>query len=159
MGTLPKHLRPRWRYLGVELETTPGDGPDRRAFQRALWRGARGLVGDVGSARLGLDVVRFELEEGRGEAVVRVPRGTETDARGVLATVAAVDGAPLRATVRGVSGTIRACEENYLRIAREPPSHEVITLDAVESPAVVWSEAVDVTGGSTLLGATTLDIT
>lgn len=158
MGTLPKHLRPRWRYLGLELETAAQDEIEKRAFQGALWKAARSLRGDVGSARLGLDVIRFELRDGYGTAIVRVHRGTETEARGIIATLETVDVTPIRATVRGVSGTIRACEENYLRIAREAPSHEVIALDDVEGPAIVRPPAVDIETDSTRIGATTLDI-
>ena len=158
MGHLPKHLRPRWRYLGLEVETPVDAELSRRSFQQALWEAARSLLGDTGSARCGLDLVRFTHDTGRGTAVVRVHRGTESPARAVVATVSAVDGHPVRASVRGVSGTIRACEENYLGIAREPQSHEVVALGNVESPAVIRSETVDLTGDSTVLGATTLDI-
>ncbi len=158
MGNLPKHLRPRWRYLGLELETAAQDDIERRTFQSALWKAARSLRGDVESARMGLDVIRFECTDGYGTAIIRIHRGTESDARGVIATLDSVDGTPIRATVRGVSGTIRACEENYLRIAREAPSHEVIALDDVEGPAIVRTPAVDIETDSTPIGATTLDI-
>ena len=157
MGSLPKHLRPRWRYLGLEIETHPQHTLDRQAFQATLWERARSLRGDVGSARIGLDVVSFEHDDGFGTAIVRVHRDSVSDARGVIATIDSVDDVPVRATIRGVSGTIRACEENYLRIAREAPSHEVIALDTVEGPAIVRSPAVDVSTDSTILGATTLD--
>lgn len=158
MAHLPKHLRPRWRYLGIELESPGAASLDRRSFQQAVWDGARAMIGDVGSAELGLVVVRFEHTDGRGTAIIRVHRGTEETARAVLATVDTVGDTPIRSAIRGVSGTIRSCEENYLRIAREPLSHEVVALDSVESPAIVRSQTVDPTGDSTVLGATTLDI-
>ncbi len=158
MGRLPKHLRPRWRYLAVELETRATTSLVRDTFQNAIWQASRSLLGDLGSARISLDVLRFSHRDGRGTAVIRVHRGTENEARAVLATLGTVGNEPIRATVRGVSGTIRACEENYLRIARESQSHEVIALDDVKSPAFIRSKTVDLLGDSTLLGATTLDI-
>ncbi|MFC6754912.1 ribonuclease P, partial [Halorubrum tibetense] len=36
MKHLPKHLRPRWRYLALGIEAWPDADVDRRAFQRAL---------------------------------------------------------------------------------------------------------------------------
>jgi len=48
MKHLPKHIRPRWRYLAVEIEAAPDADIDRGAFQRALWYAAGNLLGDVG---------------------------------------------------------------------------------------------------------------
>ncbi|TKX77234.1 ribonuclease P, partial [Halorubrum sp. SD626R] len=48
MKHLPKHLRPRWRYVAVGIETWPDADVGRRAFQRALWYAAGNLVGDAG---------------------------------------------------------------------------------------------------------------
>lgn len=159
MATWPKHLRPRWRYLGVAIESAPGDLPERDALQEALWRELRGLLGDVGSARVGLEVVRFRAAEGRAEAIVRVARDAVEEARALIATLARVDGRPVGLLVRGVSGTIRACEENYLGAAREPTVHDIVTFDGVESEATRRGEAVDLDRGTTSIGATTLDIT
>ena len=117
MKHLPKHLRPRYRYLGVELRGHPGTAVGRGAFQRHLWYAAQNLVGDVGSAELGLDVLGFEFVDGEGYAVVRCRRGTVGRARAVLACLDDVEGERIRAVVRGVSGTVRGCEEKYV----EPP--------------------------------------
>ncbi|MFW6449312.1 MAG: Rpp14/Pop5 family protein [Halobacteriota archaeon] len=159
MATWPKHLRPRWRYLGVAIEANPGELPDREMFQAALWNELRGLLGDVGSARLDAEVVRFRQVAGGCEAVVRVARDGVREARAVLATLDRVDDRSVGLTVRGVSGTIRACEENYLGAAGEPASHDIVTFDGVESEATVRGEAVDLHRGATPVGATTLDIT
>jgi ribonuclease P/MRP protein subunit POP5 len=111
MKHLPKHLRPRWRYLAVELETAPDTDVPRRAFQRAVWYAAGNLLGDAGSADADLRVVRYRFDEatGRGGAVVRARHGEVSPARATLACVDAVDGHPLGLWVRGVSGTIRGC--------------------------------------------------
>lgn len=158
MVRLPKHLRPRWRYLAIRLETPPDGDLDEGALQRSLWGRARSLLGDVGSAALTLTVVRFAFEDGRGTAVVRVRRGELQRARAVVATLRTVDGVHTRASVCGVSGTIRACEENYLGIAGEAATQDVVTFDDAEVPAVTRTRTVDVRQGETVLGATQLDI-
>lgn len=159
MATWPKHLRPRWRYLALGIEGPPGELPDRDAFQEALWRALRDLLGDVGSARVGLEVLRYRVAATHGEAIVRVARDAVEEARAVIATVARADGRPVGLAIRGVSGTIRACEENYLGTAREPAVHDIVTFDGVESEATLRGEAVDLERGTTPIGATTLDIT
>jgi ribonuclease P/MRP protein subunit POP5 len=120
---LPKHLRPRWRYLGVELRTPPATEVGRRAFQRDLWYAAQNLLGDPGSADADLSVLRFEHrtrgtesddgQEGRGTAIIRVRHGEVEPARAALACVSTVDGTPVGLRVRGVSGTVRACAEKH----------------------------------------------
>ncbi len=114
MKHLPKHLRPRWRYLAVGLETSPDAAVSRGAFQRAVWYAAGNLLGDPGSADADLRVLRFSFGDGEGEAVVRARRGEVGPARAALACVAEVDGEPVGVHVRGVSGTLRGCTEKYL---------------------------------------------
>mgnify|MGYP000309585523 CR=1 FL=1 len=114
MKHLPKHLRPRWRYLAVELEADADATLSRGAFQRAVWYAAGNLLGDPGSADADLRVLRFGFGDGTGDAVVRVRRGEVTPARAALACVHEVNGTDVGVWVRGVSGTIRACEGQYL---------------------------------------------
>ncbi len=114
MKHLPKHLRPRWRYLAVGLESRADAAIDRRSFQRECWYAAQNLLGDPGSADADLTVVEYEFEAGRGEALVRVRRDETGPARAALACVDTVDGAPLGLHVRGTSGTIRAATEKFL---------------------------------------------
>ncbi|MEZ3115028.1 Rpp14/Pop5 family protein [Halobaculum sp. MBLA0147] len=114
MKHLPKHARPRWRYLAVGIETWPDARLDRESFQRALWYAAQNLLGDPGSADADCSLVRFRRVEGAAEAIVRVRRDEVETGRAALACVDAVDGDPVGVRVRGVSGTIRACEESYL---------------------------------------------
>jgi ribonuclease P/MRP protein subunit POP5 len=106
--SLPKARRPRRRYLGVGVET-PGDPPDRRAVQAAVWDATTALFGDPGSAAVDPTVVRAA----GSFVVVRVRRGEVERARAALACVTDVDGDAAALRVRGVSGTIRACVERY----------------------------------------------
>ena len=108
MKHLPKHLRPRWRYLAVALETSPDASIGRRGFQREVWYAAQNLLGDPGSADADLTVVYFRFDDGgSGEAIVRVRRGEVDAGRAALACVDEVDGTPLGMYVRATSGTIR----------------------------------------------------
>lgn len=157
MKHLPKHLRPRWRYLAVELESWPDADCSRGRFQRAVWYAAQDLVGDAGSAELDLSVLRFEFEAGVGDCVVRVRRDAVERARAVLACVDEVDGDPLRVAVRGVSGTVRACEEKYIgRPTELPAEREVVFADA-ERRARTRGRRCDVRVGDRFVGATDLD--
>jgi len=144
MKHLPKHLRPRWRYLAVELEGWPDLSLSRGAFQRALWYAAQNLLGDAGSADAGCTVVRFAVADGAGYAVVRARRGEVGPARAAVACVDDVDGEPIRTAVVGVSGTIRACEEKYIHEPTEVEAETTATFAGEDQPAVRRGDRVDV---------------
>ena len=158
MKHLPKHLQPRWRYLAVEIETHPKEDISRDAFQTALWQAARALVGDAGSATIGLTVVRFRQYDGGNEAVVRCYRGTVDRARAVIACVDRVGSTPIGVRVRGTSGTIRACEEKYLGDPPESPSQSDVVFADARRPAVRRDGCLDVAVDEAFVGATQLDI-
>ena len=158
MKHLPKHLQPRWRYLAVELEAWPEADIDRGRFQRELWFSAQNLLGDAGSAELDLSVLRFDLSGGSGWAVVRTYRGESDRARAVLACVDAVDGEPVGVRVAGVCGTVRACEEKYIRRGPEPSDQRNVVFENAERRAVVRDGSVDVRADDAFVGATELDL-
>ena len=158
MKHLPKHLRPRWRYLAVGLESWPDADLDRRSFQRELWFAAQNLVGDAGSADLDGTVLGFRFDDGDGEAVVRARRGEVERLRAVLATLDEVDGHPLGVRVRGVSGTVRACEEKYIRRPGVAPEERTVAFAGADRPAVVRNDRVDVRLSGGHVGATAFDI-
>ncbi|MHB9286130.1 Rpp14/Pop5 family protein [Halobacteriales archaeon Cl-PHB] len=158
MKHLPKHLRPRWRYLAVELEGWPDAGVGRSAFQRELWFAAQNLVGDVGSAEVDLQVLRFAFDEGAGTAVVRTRRDAVEAARAVLACVSEVDGAPVSLRIMGVSGTVRACEEKYIGRGTEDPDQRHVVFENAERRAVTRAGTADVRVDEAFAGATDLDL-
>ncbi|WP_436910707.1 Rpp14/Pop5 family protein [Halosimplex marinum] len=158
MKHLPKHLQPRWRYLAVGLEAWPDAEIGRRAFQRELWFAAQNLVGDAGSAEADLSVVRFAFEEGAGHAIVRARRGEVGRARAVLSCLDAVDGAAVGVRVRGVSGTVRACEEKYIRRRPEPTDQRNVVFENAERRAVGRDGRIDVRADDAFVGATELDL-
>lgn len=158
MTVMPKHLRPRWRYLAVGIESWPDADLDRRSFQGAVWRSGRALLGDPGSADADLRVLRFRSDGGTAEAVVRARRDEVEPARAALACVDAVRGRPVRVRIRGVSGTMRACEEKYLGRAGEPTRQRSVVFENVESDAVVRDGRVDVRRDGAFAGATTIDL-
>lgn len=163
MSTLPKHLRERWRYLGVGIESWPNGEIDRGAFQRALWYAAQNLIGDPGSADVDLRVYEFAYVDGVGDAVVRVRRGETERGRAIIACVSSIDGHPVRATVRGISGTVRACEERYIRRPLETTEQRPVNLSdadrtASERTGFVRNRCVEIQTDSGFTGSTDYDI-
>lgn len=157
MKPLPKHMRPRWRYLAVSIRTWPDASLSRRSFQQACWSAARGLLGDVGSARLDLGVYGFEHADTVAEAVVRTSHQTVPEARAVLACVTHVDGAAVGVRVRGVSGTVKSCEEKYLGRRPEDLREIQVVFDNDQRQAVVRDGLADIRTDGSFVGATTLD--
>jgi ribonuclease P/MRP protein subunit POP5 len=157
MTALPKHLRPRWRYLAVGIEAWPDADLDRRSLQAAVWRSARHLLGDPGSADADLKVLRFRFDRGIGEAVVRTRRDEVEAGRAAMACIDAVEGQPVGIRIRGVSGTVRACEEKYLGSGPELRDTNV-AFESVDRRAVARDDLIDVRLDDAYVGATRLDI-
>ena len=157
MKSLPKHLQPRWRYLGVALYGWPDARIDRGSFQRSLWYAAQNLLGDPESAASNLRVFEFRFDDGVGEAVVRVRRGYVSEARAALACIDDIDGHPVGVRVRGVSGTVRACEEKYLGRRRECSSERRVVFENAERRARARDGLLDVRTNDAFTGATDLD--
>jgi ribonuclease P/MRP protein subunit POP5 len=155
---LPKHLRPRWRYLGIGIESWPDADIDRGVFQRELWYAVQNLIGDVGSAELDLSVYGFAFEDGIGDAVVRVRRNEVERGRAAVACVSSIDGQPVRTTVRGVSGTVRACEERYIRRPLETTEERTVAFENASRSAFVRNQRVEMQTDSGFTGATDYDI-
>ena len=158
MAPLPKHLRPKWRYLAVGIESWPDATIGRDDFQRRLWYSAQNLIGDPGSADLDLSVFRFRFDDGTGETVVRTRRDEVERARAVLACIDAIDGDPVGIAVRGVSGTVRACEEKYLGRGPEKHVRRDVVYEGAERSAIGREDALDVRTDGDFVGATELDI-
>lgn len=118
MKHLPKHLRPRYRYLAVELSVEAAVMVDRETFQRALWRETRALYGDAGSATIDPRVIRFDLEDGDGTTIVRTRRDETDRARAAIACIETIDGAALGLRIVGTSGTVRGCSEQFTQTDR-----------------------------------------
>jgi len=155
---LPKHLRPRWRYFAVGIETWPDADLGRRGFQRALWYAAGNLLGDAGSADADLTLLSFSHDGGEGEAIVRARHGHVDDARATIACVSEVDDEPVGVRVRGISGTVRACEERYMgRAGGSSTQRDVAFEGGAERSAVVREDAYDVWTGSAYVGAAAFD--
>lgn len=159
MKHLPKHLRQRWRYLAVDLETWPDAAISAVDFQRSLWFAAQNLFGDATSADADLRVVVFDHGDGVGEALVRTRRGEEAATRAAIACVSSVEGQPIRVTVRGSSGTIRSAEEKYLGGTTEPSDEETVAFGNGSHPAIGRNGLLDVDVEGTFVGATTVDTT
>lgn len=158
MKHLPKHLRPRWRYLAVELEAWPDVHVSRSDFQRSVWFSAQNLLGDPGSTDADLRVLSFDWRDGQGEALLRVRRGEVGPARAALACVDAVRDEPLRVRIRGVSGTVRAASEKYLGGPLEAEHEERVVFRNDSRRAIPRDGGVDVDYEGSFVGATRLDL-
>ncbi|MFB6359956.1 MAG: Rpp14/Pop5 family protein, partial [Halobacteriales archaeon] len=99
MSPLPKHLRPRYRYLAVRLESWPDLDLHRSAFQRAIEESVRGLYGDPGVAAAQPHTIRFTFSDGRGQAIVRSRRDVVTETRAGLAAVTRINEGPIAVCV------------------------------------------------------------
>ena len=159
MSPLPKHLRPRYRYLAVTVESWPDAEVDRDGFQSALAASVRSLSGDAGLADAEPDVIRFSFDDGAGHAVVRNRRPAVGTTRAGLAALDAVAGAPLAVCVRGISGTVRGCEERYLAGRQLRSAESTVVFDGADRPATVRGDRVDVHLEAGYAGATDLDTT
>ncbi|MDZ7702711.1 MAG: Rpp14/Pop5 family protein [Halobacteriales archaeon] len=159
MSPLPKHLRPRYRYLAVALEAWPGTALDESGFREALVSSVRSLFGDAGVAAADPRVIRFSFGDGAGQAIVRTRRDAVDTARAGLAAIDAVDGAPLAVCVRGISGTVRGCEERYLAGRQLRSRESTVVFDGAERRATIRDSRVDVHLETGFAGATDLDTT
>jgi ribonuclease P/MRP protein subunit POP5 len=157
MKHLPKHLQPRWRYLGVEIESWPDATISRGAFQRELWYAAQNLFGDAGSADADLTVLGFQFEDGTGSTVVRARRGEVDRARAAVVCVDSVSSHPVGLRVRGVSGTVRACEERYLGRRAGASEERTVVLGTDTRTAIGRGDLLDVRGPDGFTGATEFD--
>lgn len=158
MKHLPKHLRPRRRYLVVEIEAWPDADFGKRDFQRECWYATQNLLGDAASADADIRVIDFSFSRGSGTTIVRVRREEVERARAALACVDSVGESPVGLRVLGVSGTIRACEERYIgRAPIESAERNVAFADARRS-AIERNRRVDVRTEHGFAGATPLDI-
>ena len=155
---LPKHLRPRYRYAAVEVETWPDADFDLQDLQRSVWFSAQNLLGDPGSADVDLRMVDGTLWRGGGEVLFRVRRSELDRARAAIACVEAVFDDPVRLRIRGVSGTIRAAEEKYIRGPPEEPREEQVVFRNDSRAAVLWDGRADVSLDGSFVGATPFDL-
>ncbi|APE95045.1 Rpp14/Pop5 family protein [Halodesulfurarchaeum formicicum] len=158
MRHLPKHLRPRYRYLAVEIETWPDVTLAERPLQEAVWTATRTLLGDPGSAEVDPRVLETDLYPGGGWALVRVRRGTVEQARAAIACVDSVQDQPVRVGVRGVGGTVRATRRSFLQGPPAVTDSTAVTFRDGEATAHLREDRVDVECADTFVGATPRDL-
>lgn len=123
-----------------------------------MWYAAQNLLGDPGSADADATVIRFAHDEATGHAVVRVRRGHVEPARAAIACIDAVDGTPVGLRVTGTSGTVRACEEKYIRGPGKSPAQRHVAFGNEDRRAVARGRRVDIRTDGAFVGATDLDI-
>ncbi len=147
--TLPKSLRPSYRYVFFEVESLADEEVTERGLRRALWWEAQNLYGDITSARTELDLV----EHSEGLGVLRCRHNYVDEARAAVACVDTVDGVRVGCVVVGVSGTLDAGRERY-----QPPGEaERTELDGDRAWRRGLRVDVDRSGQQGVLCGTTYD--
>lgn len=154
MRHLPKHLRPRYRYLAVEIETWPDADFGRHALQDAIWLEARTLLGDVSSAGVDPQVIEADFWTGGGSALVRVRRDATAQARAAIACVSSVAGQPVRVGVRGIGGTVNATDMKYRDGPPDATGTQSVSFRGETGRAVYRTDRVDIDMNGLFVGAT-----
>lgn len=158
MSPIPKHLRPRWRYLAVAICTWTDRDLDRTSFEAAVQEAVRSLHGDIGCADADLRLFRFTYHVGRGQAVIRVRRDAVDVVRSALTCMDSINDTPVGLQIVGVSGTVRACEEKFLGSQGEAIEQRTVAFDGVEYSATVVGVEVDLQSDDGRIGAISLDL-
>ena len=159
MKPLPKHLRPRYRYIVVSIESWPTAKLDKHTFQQAIWTSTSRLFGDTGAATADLFLIRFEFSNGSGWGIIRTHRDTLPIARSSIACVSKINEFPVGIIVRGVSGTIKSCEDKYLSKLPEPVIPGEHFFNTKISPSFTRGHCIDIQTDTDFIGATHLDVT
>ena len=92
-----------------------------------------------------------------GEAIVRARHGHADEARAALACIDEIRGDEIGLRVAGISGTVRACEEKYLRGGGQIPDERKVVFEDAPRSAVERDELLDVRTDGAFAGATELD--
>jgi ribonuclease P/MRP protein subunit POP5 len=74
-----------------------------------------------------------------------------------MACLDSVGDDPVGLRVRGISGTVRACEEKYIRGPPEAPAKRQVVFENQDRRAVERGERIDVQTDDAFAGATALD--
>lgn len=158
MKPLPKHLRPRWRYIALEVTTWSDVHISRESFQRELWYSGQNLLGDPGGADAVLSVVHYEFEAGMADVLVKVRREETDRARAAIACVHEVEDIDVGIRVLGISGTMRAAEENYLGRHELAVDERNVVFDQDDRVGIIRGDVVTVKLETERVGATKLDL-
>jgi len=156
---LPKHLRPRYRYIVVSIESWPTAKFDKRTFQHALWASTSRLFGDTGANAADLFLIQFEFSNGSGWGIIRTRRDALSIARPSIACISKINEFPVGILIRGVSGTIKSCKEKYLSEPSEPLISGELLFDTKISPSFTRGHCIDIQTDTDFIGATHLDVT
>ncbi|MFB6255060.1 MAG: Rpp14/Pop5 family protein [Halobacteriaceae archaeon] len=158
MQHLPKHLRPRWRYIAIRLESWPNITIEKEDFQRNLWYAGQNLLGDPSSADARLEVVMFTYQNGLGEAIIKVRHQHTQEARAAISCISNIDGKPVGILVKGISGTVRACEEKYMHEPQIQYNEERVAFANHTRRALIYDDRVDIDIDGDFTGATKIDV-
>jgi len=99
----------RRRYLAVRVESEAS--VNREELTDAVWRAVTQLFGEYGASQVGLVVIEYDEQNGRG--VVRCSHKAVPMVKASIASITKIDGKSAAIRVLGVSGTLKALHKRY----------------------------------------------
>ncbi len=143
----------------VSIESWPTANIDKRTFQHAIWTSTSRLFGDNGAATADLFLIRFEFSDGSGWGIIRTPRDALHMAKSSLACISQINEFPIGILIKGVSGTIKTCEEKYLSDLPTSIVSKELFFNNKLSSCFIRENSVDIKIDNDFIGATHLDVT
>lgn len=159
MKPIPKHLRPRYRYIVVSLESWCNSIIDKTSFQQSIWVSANRLFGDLGSAKSDLYLVSFEFHNGMGYGIIRTRRDSLHLARSSISCISSINDCSIGILVLGIGGTLKSCRQKYLPVLKKSLVMGEVTFEGNSYPSISYGEYIDIEIDNDFIGATNMDIT
>jgi RNase P/RNase MRP subunit POP5 len=97
----------RRRYLGLRIDCD--SSLSSYQFLDAVWKAILTLYGEYGASRIGLTLIKYNVEE--KSAIIRTVHSEVEKLRAVLATIKEIANKPAAIHVIAVSGTIKALQK------------------------------------------------
>jgi len=102
----------RNRYLVFKVYTEKKLDLDREDIKQTLFNTARTLFGEVGLAKLNLQLIDFNPSNLEG--ILKCGHKTVTETRAIIATITSLKKEPVNLHVKGVSGTLKRARKKFI---------------------------------------------
>lgn len=109
MKALPASLRPRKRYLAVQVISKKT--VSREDFLREIFAAFGSLFGDISSSECSIRLLTFENQKG----ILRCSHTSTEKTRAVLATITHIGSERVIVYVLGISGTVKGATQKYIQ--------------------------------------------
>ena len=102
----------RGRYLVFKVYTEKKLELDGEDIKQTLFNTARTLFGEVGMAKLDLQLIDFNPSTNEG--ILKCGHKTVTETRAIIATITSLKKEPVSLHVKGVSGTLKRARKKFI---------------------------------------------